>query len=367
MAPGWGPPPGWNLGSGPHRGPGWGPHARRRWLRHSLRRRLAWAFLAVAGISWLVAYVAPRALAHTGGRHPAPFPVLFLALGVAAVVGAITADRITGSLSRLRDAVERIDLRDLSPRVPIEGRDEVASLARAFNGMADRIAAEERVRRQLFADVAHELHHPLAVLKGRLDMMQDGSAPIDAEQVLRLQDGVIALTSLVSDLRDLSLAEVGQLSLNIAAVDVAALIADLRENLEPVAADRGVTLAADVAVGVGTATADPDRLRQVLVNLLANALQHTPAGGRVDVRASSAGGQVVVEVADTGSGISADDLAHIFDRFYRTDQSRSRDTGGSGLGLAIVRSLVTLQGGTVDVTSEVGAGTRFRVTLPAAG
>ncbi len=336
-------------------------------MRHSLRRRLAWAFLAVAGISWLVAYGATRAgFLQGAGHHPTPLPILFLALGVAAVAGAITAGRITGSLMRLRNAVERIDLRDLSPRVPVEGRDEVAALARAFNGMADRIAAEERVRRQLFADVAHELRHPLAVLKGRLDMMQDGSAPVDAEQVLHLQDGVIALTRLVSDLRDLSLAEVGQLSLQVESVDVGALIGDLRENMDPVAADRGVTLAADVAAGLRPVAADPDRMRQVLVNLLANALQHTPTGGRVDVRVTAAGRQVVVEVADTGPGIPAEDLPHIFDRFYRTDQSRSRDTGGSGLGLAIVRSLVTLQGGTVDVTSEVGAGTRFRVTMPAA-
>ena len=327
--------------------------------RHSLRRRLAWTFLFVAVVSFLAA----MGVLRSGNRHPWPI-LIFLA--VAGGVGFFTAGRITRTLIRLRDAVQRIDLRDLSPRVPVEGRDEVAALARAFNAMVDRLAAEERARRQLFADVAHELRHPLAVLKGRLDMMQDGSAPLDPEQVLRLQDDVITLSRLVNDLRDLSLAEVGQLSLTLGPVDVAALIADLRENLEPVAADRQVALCVEAAPGLPPVRADADRLRQILVNLLTNGLQHTPAGGRVDVRARAQGADVVIEVADTGQGIAPEDLPHVFDRFYRADRARARATGGSGLGLAIVRSLVMAHGGTVQVFSQPGAGSRFVVALPAA-
>jgi two-component system sensor histidine kinase BaeS len=163
---------------------------------------------------------------------------------------------------------------------------------------------------------------------------------------------------------DLSLAEVGALSLDLGPVDLAALIRELRENLEPVAADRGIGLEADVAAGLPVLSADGDRLRQVLVNLLANALQHTPAGGRVTVRARAGDGRVVVEVADTGAGIAPEDLPHLFERFYRADRARTRATGGTGLGLAIVRSLVQLHGGTVAVDSRPGAGSRFTVALP---
>jgi len=304
------------------------------------------------------------ALFHHQALRPWNFHLLWLGLIVAAGVGVFTAGRITRGLSRLRSAVERLDLRDLSPRVPVEGNDEVAALARAFNGMAERLEVGERVRRQLFADVAHELRHPLAVLQGRLESMQDGVVPLDPEQVLHLQDMVLSLTRLVGDLRDLSLAEVGRLSLHPRPVDLGEIIADLRENLEPVAADRGIRLVTNVAADLPAVTVDVDRIRQVLVNLLDNALHYTPREGRVEVRATSDGQYLTVEVADTGPGIPPEDLSHIFDRFYRTDRARTRATGGSGLGLAIVRSLVVLHGGTVDAQSRQGEGSRFIVTLP---
>lgn len=302
------------------------------------------------------------------GAGPTPlhirffFPVL---VAIAAGLGTVTAGKIVGRLSRLEDAVERLDLRDLSLRVPVEGDDEVAALARAFNRMVDRLAVEEDVRRQLFADMAHELRHPLAVLKGRLDMMQDGVAPLDQEQLLHLQDAVIALTRLVGDVRDLSLAEVDRLSLNMAPADLTRLVTDVLENMEPVAADRGIALATELAPALPPVTADADRLRQVLVNLLANALHYTPGGGRVTVRTWAEQDSVHVAVSDTGPGIAPEDLPHIFDRFYRADRARTRSSGGSGLGLAIVRSLVTLHGGTVGAESTPGSGTCITVTLPA--
>jgi signal transduction histidine kinase len=343
------------------------PCGRRRNRRHhrGLRGRLAWAFIGVALITMMLTSVA----IHTGmfgdghGR-PWNFRLLFAALPVAGAAGVFTARVITRRLNRLYDAVERLDLRDLSLRVPVEGNDEVAALARAFNRMVDRLAAEERVRRQFFADVAHELRHPLAVQKGRLEMMQDGLVPLNAEQILRLQDGVITLTRLVDDVRDLSLAEVGRLSLNLAPLDVGELIADLVDSMEPVAADKQIALVADVAPVLPKVDADADRIRQVLVNLLANALHYTPPGGRVAVRAWADGQAVTVQVSDTGPGIAPADLAQIFDRFFRADKARSRATGGSGLGLAIVRSLVALHGGTVRAESSPGAGSTFVVTLP---
>jgi two-component system, OmpR family, sensor histidine kinase BaeS len=291
------------------------------------------------------------------------------ALLLAGGAGWFISERITRSVRHLRDAAHGLDLRDLSRRVPAEGRDEIAELGLTFNKMADRLEAEERSRRQLLADVAHELRHPLAVMKGRLDLMQEGRVGIDQEALLPLQDEVIRLTRLVGDLRDLSLAEVGGLSLQIAPVDLARLLRTLTENMEPVAAAKDVALTATVTPGLPAVAADPDRLRQVLVNLIANALQYTGPGGKVSIDAkpvaAAAGGAVQIAICDTGPGIAEADLPHLFDRFYRGDKSRSRATGGSGLGLAIVRSLVELHRGSVTVQSKEGVGTTFTVTLPA--
>ncbi|HLN59966.1 MAG TPA: HAMP domain-containing sensor histidine kinase [Symbiobacteriaceae bacterium] len=288
------------------------------------------------------------------------------ALALAGATGWFTAGRITRSLRHLRDAAHHLDLRDLSRRVPVEGKDEIAELAATFNLMSERLEAEERSRRQLLADVAHELRHPLAVMKGRLDLMQEGKVPVDDEALLPLQDEVIRLTRLVGDLRDLSLAEVGGLSLHLAPLEMGALLDTLLVNLEPVAAAKEIRLTADVAPDLPPVQADPDRIRQVLVNLLSNALQYTPEGGSVTVTAGAANRAVTVSIADTGPGIAPEDLPHVFNRFYRADKSRSRATGGSGLGLAIVRSLVELHQGQITVESEPGRGTCFTVTLPAA-
>lgn len=330
--------------------------------RHSLRRRLTMAFVLVELLTLMLAFVVITAFDAL--NRPTRLHVLLPTLLVAAAAGAFTAGRITRRLTRLGAAVERLDMRDLSLRVPVEGEDEVAALARGFNRMVDRLEAVERVRREHFADIAHELRHPLAVLQGRLEMLQDGVVPLTGEQVLYLQDMVLSLNRLVGDLRDLSLAEVGRLSLRLAPVDLSAMIEELRENMEPVAADKSIALLAEVAPDLPRVHGDADRLRQVLVNLLANALHYTPQGGRVEVRAWHEGSQVRVTVSDTGPGIAPENLPHIFDRFYRADKARARSTGGSGLGLAIVRSLVTLHGGTVRADSRPGEGSRFTVTLP---
>lgn len=287
-----------------------------------------------------------------------------VALIAAGLAGLWTAERITRPLVRLRNAAQRFDLRDLSQRVPVEGNDEIADLAQAFNHMGDRLEREEKARRQLLADVAHELRHPLAVLQGRLELMQDGAVPLDQEALMPLQDEVIRLTRLVGDLRDLSLAEVGQLSLHPAPISVPSLLEALLANLEPVAAAKEISLTSEVAEGLPAVEGDYDRIRQVLVNLVSNALHYTPQGGEVRVKAWREGAGVIITVCDTGPGIAPEDLPHLFERFYRADKSRSRATGGSGLGLAIVRSLVELHGGRVAVDSELGKGTCFTVWLP---
>ena len=346
----------------------------------SLRVRLAWAFAIVAFTALLVAFVGLGAGLFTSmdlmhGRGPMMMrgPVFdgrslfnavlqwsfissLTALVAAGFAGYWAAGRTTRSLRHLRDATQRLDLRELSLRVPVSGDDEIAELGQAFNRMVDRLEAEERSRRQLLADVAHELRHPLAVLQGRLELMQDGIVPVTPEAMVPLQDGVIRLTRLVGDLRDLSLAEVGGLSLHLSPQAIGPLLADLLDNLEPVAAAKEIALTAEIAPDLPLLPADADRIRQVFVNLLSNALQFTPAGGKVQVRTWREPGEVRVQVADTGPGIAPEDLPHIFDRFFRGDRSRSRATGGSGLGLAIVRSLVELHHGRISVESPPALG-----------
>ena len=354
----------------------------------SLRVRLAWAFAIVAFTALLVAFVGLGAGLFTSmdlmhGRGPMMMrgPVFdgrslfnavlqwsfissLTALVAAGFAGYWAAGRTTRSLRHLRDATQRLDLRELSLRVPVSGDDEIAELGQAFNRMVDRLEAEERSRRQLLADVAHELRHPLAVLQGRLELMQDGIVPVTPEAMVPLQDGVIRLTRLVGDLRDLSLAEVGGLSLHLSPQAIGPLLADLLDNLEPVAAAKEIALTAEIAPDLPLMPADADRIRQVFVNLLSNALQFTPAGGKVQVRAWREPGELRVQVADTGPGIAPEDLPHIFDRFFRGDRSRSRATGGSGLGLAIVRNLVELHHGRISVESQPGRGSCFTVVLP---
>ena len=336
------------------RGPDCAP--RRPYMR-SLRGRLARAFVMVTVVTLILAVGTIR------WGHVNPWHVLFIALPLSAVVGIVTANLITERLRRLTEAVERLDLKDLSLRVPVEGADEVAVLASSLNRMAGRLEAEERVRREFFADAAHELRHPIAVLQARLEAIQDGVSPLDMEQVMGLQDLTLALARLVGDLRDLSLADVGRLTLAEETVEIGELVRDLAETMDPVAQSRGIELLATAPEGLLQVRADRGRLRQVFVNLLANALHYTPAGGQVEIRAWREGEQVLVQVRDTGQGIAPDDLAHIFDRFYRTDRSRSRETGGSGLGLAIARSIVEMHGGTIKAASTLGEGSSFTVAL----
>lgn len=352
----------------------------------SLRAKLIWAFVLVAAGALLLAFATSNLGLHASmwamhyRMHGAPMGwdvPLFLraaltwsvwgslaALGIAAVVGVMTANRITRPLRDLRDAAAQLDLRDLSRRVPVVGQDEIAELAAAFNRMCDRLEADERSRRQLLADIAHELRHPLAVMQGHVDLLQDGKVEMTPEALLAIQDEIIRLNRLVGDLRDLSLAEVGRLSLHLTTVSPEAVLRSLMADLGPVAAAKGVNLELAVPPGLPHLVADPDRLRQILVNLLTNALRYTPPGGRVLVEAEARAGELWVSVTDSGPGIDPADLPHVFDRFYRADKARTRETGASGLGLAIVRSLVELHGGRVTAESEPGKGSRFTVILP---
>ena len=277
------------------------------------------------------------------------------------------------NLNRLSLAANRVASGDFSQRVEVRSKDELASLAAAFNTMAESLAKTEDQRKRLFSDIAHELKTPIAVIQGNLEAIAAGVADPTPERISSLQEETALLTRLVTDLRDLSLAESGQLKLHPQPTDLAELIRGAVAGVQAQAEERGVEVTATAEEGLPPVLADPDRVGQVLRNLIANALRYTPGAGSIRVSAGldgqagpSARGvrPAWVSVADTGSGIPSEDLPHIFDRFYRVDKSRSRASGGSGLGLAVVKQLVEAHGGKVWAESELGKGTVFHFTLP---
>ncbi len=284
--------------------------------------------------------------------------------GLALVVGFVLSRTLSRPLVRLTSATQAVAAGDLTVRVPARYQGEVGELATAFNTMAEELARADQLRRNLTADVAHELRTPLSVIRGKLEGILDGVYPATAEHIQPALEEMQLLTQLVEDLRLLALAEAGQLTLEKQAVDLGAVLQDVQVNFTPQASDRGIVLALDLPAGLPPVPADRRRIAQVLGNLLTNALNHTPAGGCVTLSAAAVVGMVEVAVTDTGTGIAPEDLPNLFERFWRGEKSRSRASGGTGLGLAIVKQLVELHGGQVRVTSTPGQGACFRFTLP---
>jgi two-component system OmpR family sensor kinase/two-component system sensor histidine kinase BaeS len=234
----------------------------------------------------------------------------------------------------------------------------MVGLARAFNTMTTRLQDHDRQRRELMADVAHELRTPLTVMRGKVEGLIDGVYPLDPAQLKTVLEETHVLSRLVEDLRTLALSESGALRLQRESTDIVALAREAVRTLEPAASASGVTIGVD-GVNAATAEVDPVRIREVLINLLSNALRHTPAGGTVMVRIATDAGNVSVRVQDSGAGMSADDLARAFDRFHKGADSR-----GSGLGLTIAKGLVVAHGGEIDASSEPGRGTTVAFTVP---
>jgi len=294
---------------------------------------------------------------------------LSLALPLLAAGLAMRAFRdIAVPLGDVMAAADGVAEGDLSLRVPVRGHGEFDRLAESFNRMIEELERADRQRRNLTADVAHELRTPLQIIQGNLEGILDDVYEPTREHIGVTLDETRLLTRLVDDLRTLSLAEAGQLPLQWEPVDVMELLADVGTSFSGQAEAAGIDLriVADGDPHTMTITADVGRLDQVLGNLMANALRHTPPGGTITLRAEPMDGGVRIVMGDTGEGIPAKDLPAIFDRFWRGDRSRSHASGaGSGLGLAIVRQLVQAHGGQIDVESEPGQGTTFTIELPA--
>ncbi len=282
------------------------------------------------------------------------------------LIGSWQAQRIVGPVRALADAARRLAAGDLSQRLPVTSHDELGDMAQAFNAMAAQLEQQHTLRRRAMADIAHELRTPLSVLRIDLESIEDGLTQATPQTIARLQEEVNLLDRLVEDLRTLSLAEAGELQMHVEPLDVCELVRAVLERVSSAAREQEVTVEADLPVEPLTVAGDRHRLSQVLLNLLSNALRHTPTGGRVTVSARRVGDQVHVSVRDTGEGIPPDQLPYVFERLYRTDRARSRDKGGSGLGLSIARSLVEAHGGRIWVESVEGQGSTFSLALPLA-
>ena len=283
---------------------------------------------------------------------------------IAALVGLAIAGRITAPLREIEAAAKAVAQGDTSRRASVDSDDELGDLAGSFNQMAAVLARQEETRQQFVADVAHELRTPLAVLQGEIEALQDGVTQPTEERLASLHEETEILHRLVEDLRTLSLAEAGELNLVPARERAALVLGRAAAAMVETAARAGVTLVTDLPASLPEINLDSDRIVQVLMNLLSNAIRHTPAGGEVRVAAQVSGESLRVSVSDSGSGIPEEALPHVFDRFYRVDPSRSRDSGGSGLGLAIARQLVRMHGGDISARNNDGAGASFGFTLP---
>lgn len=285
---------------------------------------------------------------------------------VASLVGLVAAGLLTRPLGRLAGAAGRIAQGDLSARSGLAERpDEIGALGRTFDGMAVELQSAEATRRRLFQDVAHELKTPLAVIDATSSAVIDGVYPHDDRHVATIRDQARLLSRIVDDLRTVSLAESGELTLALADVDASELLADVAAAFKARADAAGVTIriAADPAART---RADADRLRQAIGALVDNALRVAPAGSAVELSASRMdGGHIELSTRDRGTGIAPEDLPHLFDRFYQADRARDRASGTSGLGLAIVSAIARAHGGSVTAENAEGGGARFRLTLPA--
>jgi len=286
---------------------------------------------------------------------------------VAIIVMLAISHRIIQPVERLTAAAHQMEKGDLSARVNVKSSDEIGQLARAFNAMADGLARQEQLRRNMVSDVAHELRTPLTNIRGYLEAAQDGVMPLDAALVDNLHEEAMLLNRLADDLQELALAEAGQLRLERQPVDIGEMAQAAAEAVRPQVDARGLQLSLDMPPDLPLVEADAHRVAQVLRNLLNNAMDFAPRGEQITIAARREDTFVLTEVHDTGPGIAPEHLPYVFERFYRADKSRARTTGGAGLGLAIVKQLIEAQGGRVWVNSTLGAGSAFGFALPISG
>lgn len=289
-----------------------------------------------------------------------------LAIVIALLLTFVLSRRMSAPIGVLAKAARQLGRGDLSQRVEFQGKGEVKELAQAFNSMAADLEHAEQLRRNLVADIAHELRTPLSNIQGYLEAIRDRVIKPNTVTIRSLNEETALLSRLVDELQELSLAEAGELKLVYQAEDITKLLQQTVTRWQPQVAAREISLSLDLPDNLPLVDIDWQRVSQVLHNLLENAVAHTHKGGIINVAATIQGDWVEVCVSDTGEGIPAEDLPNIFERLYRVDKSRARVTGGSGLGLTIAKRLVEAHGGEIVVQSELGKGSCFSFTLPIA-
>jgi two-component system, OmpR family, sensor histidine kinase BaeS len=319
------------------------------------------ALLLLFLIGLVIAFFVEVISSWFGGRPSAALAaVLGIAILVVVLAGLRRLVRSTAApVGELIEAAGRVEAGEVGAQVPERGPEEVRQLARAFNAMTSRLEETDASRRRLLADVSHELRTPLTVMQGNLEGMLDGLYPIDQEHLAPVLEETRVLARLVEDLRTLSLSESGTLRLHREPTDVGRLLEEVAVAHRVAADAAGVSLSVRAAPDLPTIEVDPARLRQVIGNLVANALRFTPSGGSITLGATRSGDGIGLTVRDTGAGMEPDAVAHAFDRF-----TRSPDSSGTGLGLPIARNLVEAHGGTIVLRSTPGEGTTVEVQLP---
>lgn len=353
------PPPWWPEGEA------WPPE-RTPWVSH--RRGFLFRFFTVLGLffvlvgvfGWLASALFHSAWNHSSNDGPPVIVRAIIGLTVILSITILIGHRIRRTVEPLADvmeAVERVANGDYQARVTGNGPREVSRLVATFNSMAERLGDNETQRQRLFADIAHEFRTPLSIIQGNIEGMLDGIYPRDDAHLAPLLDEARVITRLLNDLQTIAIAESGMLRLDIETIDFRDLLEDARAAFEPSAASRGIAITC--TADAFEMKVDAFRIRQVLDNLIVNAMRYTPAGGSVHISATMEKNGMTCSISDTGAGLQPEDAAHIFERFVK-----SKDSGGSGLGLAIAKGIVDAHGGTIAATSIVGSGTSVSFTLP---
>ena len=340
----------------------------------SLRAALFASYALASVLTFLNVWLTARLMFASAHDLQLAVVLLFFAGGIAMSLGYFLAAALVDGMSELAAGARAIAAGRLETRVPVPGRNEMGELATSFNDMAVQLQTAEKkqreletMRRNLVAWAGHDLRTPLASVQVLVEALVDGVVddPATVQRYLgAIQRNTQALSSLVDDLFDLAQLDAGAFAIDRQPTAVADLISDTIERYGEMAARQGVTLHGDVEPALPPIAVDAPKIERVLSNLVGNALRHTPSGGSVHLRAVGVAQTVHIEVADTGEGISPEDLPYVFDQFYRGEKSRSRATGGAGLGLAIARRIVAAHGGEIEVESNMGQGARFSLVLP---
>ena len=284
---------------------------------------------------------------------------------IALLLGIFLSRTLTRPIRELTQATHAVSEGDLSQQVTVHSNDELGELAQAFNKMSTELSRSVNTRKQMTADIAHELRTPLSLILGHAEAVHDSVLPPTHENFEIIREEATRLEHLVNDLRTLSLADAGELAINPQLIEPERLVNEVAALYQYQAQKKNISLEVDVAAPLSTIEVDPGRITQVLTNILDNATRHTPEGGRIILSTKQRGDQVEIAVQDSGPGVQAETIDRIFERFYRTDSARQREDGGSGLGLAIAKSIVQAHGGQLSAESEAGAGLKIKILLPA--